>query len=121
MNKCLPKEFVIQERGRVFKPDSTFARRVVDQIKPIARTTGLIWDYIPSFARPIVALTTVLLFALISFHMIFPAPLPAGNVGIVDEYLGADAVPADEWLYRYAEPPEGEDLLIEISVAEGLQ
>ena len=120
MNEILPEEFLLQARRRVFKPDAAFVRRVVEQIKPVARPVGLIWDYVPAFARPIVALMTVFLLALISFHMVFPAPLPAGDVGIVDEYLGADAVPADEWLYRYAEPPEGEDLLIEISVAEGL-
>ena len=121
MNELLPKEFVNQERSRRFEPDSTFARRVVSQLRPVARPAGLLWDYIPSFARPMVAATTALLLALISFQMIYPAPFPEGDVGIVDAYLGADAVPADEWLYRYAEPPEGEDLLIEISVAEGLR
>jgi hypothetical protein len=121
MSEYLPRKFVEQERSRVCEPDSTFARRVVSQLRPVARPAGLLWDYVPSFARPMVASTTVLLLALISFQMIFPAPFPDGDVGIVDAYLGADAVPADEWLYRYAEPPAGEDLLIEISVAEGLQ
>jgi hypothetical protein len=38
--------------------------------------------------------------------------------GIVDAYLSAEATPAEEWLYWDAEPPEGQDLLIEIAVAE---
>jgi hypothetical protein len=102
MNEFLPREFVKREQGRVIEPDPTFARRVVSGLRPVARPAGLLWDYIPSFARPMVAATTALLLALISFQMIFSAPFPEGDVGIVDAYLGEDSGPEDEWLYRYA-------------------
>ena len=121
MRGTLPGEFVTKERRRVFEPDPSFARRVVAQMRPVTRPAALVWDYIPSFARPMVAASTVLLLALISYQLMAPAPYPDTELGIVDAYLGADADPVEEWLYRYAEPPQGEDLLIEISVAEGLQ
>ena len=121
MNGFLPEEFVRRERRRVFEPDPSFARRFVSQMRPVTRSAGLLWDYVPSFARPVVAATTILLLALISFQLMSPRPFPEGEVGIVDAYLGVDAGPTEEWLYRSAEPPEGEELLIEISVAQGLQ
>ncbi len=121
MNGFLPKEFVRKERGRVFEPDATFARRVVARMRPVNRSAGLLWDYVPSFARPMVAASTVMFLALLGFRLMSPMPSPYSDVGVVDAYLGIDAVSAEEWLYRYAEPPEGEDLLIEISVAEVLQ
>lgn len=121
MNGFLPKEFVRKERGRVFEPDATFARRVVARMRPVNRSAGLLWDYVPSFARPMVAASAVMFLVLLSFRLMSPVHSPYSDVGIVDAYLGIDAVSAEEWLYRYAEPPEGEDLLIEISVAEVLQ
>ncbi len=121
MNGFLPEEFVKKERGRVFEPDATFARRVVARMRPVSRPAGLLWDYVPSFARPMVAASTIMFLVLLSYRVMSPMPSPYSDVGIVDAYLGIDAVSAEEWLYRYAEPPEGEDLLIEISVAEVLQ
>lgn len=120
MNGFLPREFVRKERQRVFEPPPGFARRVVGQIRPVTRSAGILWDYVPSFARPMVAATTILLLILISFQLLSPTPFPESDVGIVDAYLGVDAVPAEEWLYRDAEPPEGEALLIEI-MAAGLE
>jgi hypothetical protein len=120
MSGFLPREFVKEERMRVFEPDATFARRVITQIQPVTRSAGLVWDYVPSFARPMVAATTVLLLALVSYQWMSPTPFPDSDVGIVDAYFGIDGVPAEEWLHRDAEPPEGEDLLIEI-VAESFE
>lgn len=121
MNGFLPKEFVRKERSRVFEPDATFAPRVVARMRPVGRSAGLLWDFVPSFARPMVAVSTVLLLALISYRLVLPMPSTFSDIGIVDAYLGIDAVAAEEWMYRYAEPPEGEDLLIEISMAGALR
>jgi hypothetical protein len=118
----LPRWFRERERSRVFTPDQTFARRVVLQMRPVTRSAGLVWDYVPSFARPMVAATTLLLLALISYQMMSPTPFPDdSSIGIVEAYLGADGTTVDEWLYRGAEIPDGQDLLIEISVAEAFE
>jgi hypothetical protein len=121
MNEFLPEWFVKKERSRVFEPESTFARRFVQRMRPVTRPAGLLWDYVPAFARPLVAASTLLLLALISFQLISPAPFPDSEVGIVEAYLGADATPVDDWLYLGADLPEGQDLLIEISMAEGFE
>jgi hypothetical protein len=119
VKRTLPIEFIRRERNRVFQPGASFARNVVSGLDPLARPAGLVWDYVPSFARPIVALATVILLAVVGVRVFYPLP-PAviSDVGIVDAYLATDAAPVEEWLYRDAEPPEGEDLLIHISVAE---
>lgn len=118
MNRLLPNEFIQRERERVFEPGESFARNVVaglDPVDSLIRPAGLVWDYVPSFARPIVALSTVVFLAVISVRVFYPLPPP---VGIVDAYLAAEAAPVEEWLYRDADPPEGEDLLIQISTAD---
>ncbi len=115
MSNLLPREFVRKERDRVFQPEPSFARRVVASLDPITRTSGLWWDDVPSFARSIVAVATVFLVALATIHAFYPAP---PRMGIVDAYLSAEATPAEAWLYWDEDPPEGQDLLIEISVAE---
>jgi hypothetical protein len=115
VSDILPKDFVQNERQRVFEPDASFARRVVGDLRPVTRSSGLIWDYVPSFARPMVAAASGVLLVLISLNLFYPTP---PELGIVDAYLSAEATPAEEWLYWDAEPPEGQDLLIEIAVAE---
>jgi hypothetical protein len=62
-----------------------------------------------------VAAATAVLLVLISVQLFYRSP---PEFGIVDAYLSAEATPAEEWLYWDAEPPEGQDLLIEIAVAE---
>lgn len=121
MNEWLPRDFIERERQRVFEPDVDFARRTVARIGPNATVAGWVWDYVPSFAGPIMAASTVMVLALIGFQWMTPAPFPDANVGIVDAYLQVDAAPAEEWLYRDDALPEGEDLLIEISMAGGLR
>lgn len=115
MSNLLPRGFVQKERERVFQPESSFACRVVRSLRPIPRTSGVLWDYVPSFARPIVAAATVFLVALATIHVFYPVP---PEMGIVDAYLSAEATPAEAWLYGDEDPPEGQDLLIEISVGE---
>ena len=68
----------------------------------------------PSFARPMIAVMTCVLLIILGVQMF----LQSLEVGIVDAYLEMDQGPADQWLYRNAELPEGRDLLVEISLAE---
>lgn len=115
MSEWLPEGFVARERKRVFHPDDSFARRVVDQIGPV-RSSAALWDFVPALARPMVAAAMVFVLAMLSLQAVFP---PRPQVGVVDEYLSVDWAPEEEWLYGNAEIPEGQDLLLEISVLEG--
>ena len=114
MNEFLPKGFVDRERRRAFIPDAAFAKRVVAEIRPINQSTAAVWDFVPSFARPMIAVMTCVLLIILGVQMF----LQSLEVGIVDAYLEMDQGPADQWLYRNAELPEGRDLLVEISLAE---
>ncbi len=118
MNEFLPKGFVETERRRTFQPDESFARRVVLRIRPVVRSAAPVWDYVPSFARRMVVATMVLLLIIVGIQMIFPGP---PQVGIVEEYLEAGAAPGGDWLYRGAELPEGDALLVEISLVGELR
>jgi len=115
LNRILPKGFVDRERRRIFVPGASFARRVVSEIRPLDQSAAAVWDFVPGFARPIVAVMTCILLALLAVQ-VFLKPLP--ELGIVDAYLEMDQGPADQWLYLNAELPEGPDLLVEISLAE---
>ena len=118
MNEFLPKGFVERERRRIFHPDESFARRVILRIKPVSGSVIPMWDDVPGFARPIVVVATVVLVLIMGLHVIYPQP---PEIGIVDTYLEADAELGDDWLYRGAELPQGDDLLLEISLVEDLR
>ena len=90
-------------------PDADFAKRVVALLKPVSRQAADVWEYIPAFARPIVAVTMVALVVIIGLQMMYPQ-MP--DQGIVDAHLAEDSTPTDAWLYQDAEIPEGDDLLL---------
>ncbi len=115
MNEFLPKGFVDRERRRAFIPDADFAKRVVAEIRPVNQSAAAVWDSVPSFARPMIAVITCVLLIILGVQVFLPQ---SPEVGIIDAYLEMDQGPADQWLYRNAELPEGRDLLVEISLAE---
>ena len=118
MSDLLPKKFVEEERRRVFVPDSDFARRVMARIQPVARPATAVWEYVPGFARPVVAAATAILLVIAGLQMVNPQ-MP--EQGIVDAYLAEDSTPTDTWLYQDADVPEGDDLFLEITLAEDLR
>ena len=118
MSDFLPKRFVAEERRRVFVPDADFARRVLARIQPVARPATVVWEYVPGFARPVVAATALVLLVMSGLQMV-SSDIP--EQGIVDAYLAEDSTPSDTWLYQDAEVPEGDDLFLEITMAEELR
>ena len=118
MSDCLPKKFVAAERRRVFAPDSDFAHRVLARIQPVARPATAVWEYVPGFARPVVAAAAVILLVISGLQMV-GSDVP--EQGIVDAYLAEDAAPSDTWMYQDAEVPEGDDLFLEITLVEDLR
>jgi len=118
MRGFLPRKFVEQERRRVLLPNEGFARHVIANLKPVSQQAADVWEYIPGFARPIVAVTVVVLFVIVGLQMIY-SDMP--EQGIVDAHLAKDSTSTDAWLYQEAEIPEGDDLLLEISLSEELR
>ncbi len=115
MNKSLPKWFIDSERHRTFLPGASFARRIVAELRPVNPSTAAVWDFVPRFARPMITVMTCILLIILGLRVFLPQP---PEVGIVDAYLEMDQGPADQWLYRNAQLPEGRDLLVEVSLAD---
>ncbi len=115
MNEFLPKRFVEHERRRTFMPDGSFARRVVRQIQPVNQAAGAVWDFVPSFARPTIAVMTLVVLVMLGVQVFLPGP---PEVGLVDFYLEMEHGPSDQWMYGEAELPQGSDLLVEISLSD---
>ena len=115
MSEFLPRAFVRSERRRVLVPHASFAQRVVSKIRPVNQSGAAVWDFVPGFARSTITVTTLIFLFILGLQVFLPTP---PEVGIVDAYLEMDQGPADQWLYRDAELPQGHDLLVEISLAE---
>ena len=77
MNSTL-KDFFNEERKRVFEPGPYFAQRVMARVSQTAPTT---WDFIPRATRPVMALSLILLFAVLSAQIVMPAAEPVDSVG----------------------------------------
>jgi hypothetical protein len=69
MNSTLNK-FFKEEQKRVFEPGPYFAQRVMARVSQAVPT---IWDVIPRAVRPVMALSLILLFGVLSVQIIFPA------------------------------------------------
>ena len=115
MNESLPKGFVESERRRTFVPDPSFVRRVMSEIRTINQSAAAVWDDVPGLARPMIVVITCVLLIILGIQVFLPQP---PELGIVDAYLEMDQGPADQWLYRNADLPEGRDLLVEVSLLE---
>jgi hypothetical protein len=81
------KNFFNEERKRVFEPGPYFTQRVMARV---SQTVPTMWDFIPRATRPIMALSLVLLFAVLSVQIVMPAAEPAGATGPIIAYVGQD-------------------------------
>ena len=90
MNSTLNK-FFKEERKRVFEPGPDFAQRVMARVSQAVPT---MWDVIPRAVRPVMALSLILLFGVLSVQIIFPVD-QAGAPGPIMAYVTQD-LPHDE-------------------------
>jgi hypothetical protein len=79
MNSTL-KKFFDEERKRVFEPGPYFSQRVMAHVTQAVPTT---WDFIPRAVRPVMALSLILLFGVLSAQIVMPAAEPVDSVGPV--------------------------------------
>lgn len=115
MSEFLPGDFIERERRRTVAPDPTFARRVVARLQQSRGPTPGVWEYVPGFARQLVALATVFLALMVGLGAMAPN---APDEGIVDAYLADYSAPAEAWLFLDNDLPVAEELFVEIAVPE---
>ena len=114
MNKSL-REYLNQEKKRVFQPDAYFAQRVVAKWNSEGRRATGFWELIPAAARPMLALGTTALLLFLSFEIFVPA---APGRGFVEAFLEPDQTAAESVLYTDADPPSSHELYEQLIVLE---
>ena len=103
MNSSL-NNFFKEERKRVFEPGPYFAQRVM---AAVSQSVPTVWDVIPRAMRPIMALSLILLFGVLSVQIILPAE-PAGTVGPIMVVVGQDLTQAEQRFYLDPNGPSDE-------------
>jgi hypothetical protein len=103
MNSIL-NNFFKEERKRVFEPGPYFTQRVMARV---SQAVPSIWDVIPRATRPIMALSLVLLFGVLSVQIVLPAE-PAGTVGPIMAVVGQDLTQAEQKFYLDPTGPSDE-------------
>ena len=94
MNSTL-NNFFKEERKRVFEPGPYFTQRVMARV---AQAVPSVWDIIPYAARPVMALSLILLFGVLSIQIVMPVE-PAGTAGPIMAYVGQDLTQAEFGLF----------------------
>jgi len=85
MNSIL-NNFFKEERKRVFEPGPYFAQRVMARV---SQAVPSVWDVIPRAVRPVMALSLILLFGVLSIQIVYPVE-QAGATGPIMAYVGQD-------------------------------
>jgi len=102
------KDFFKAERKRVFVPDAFFVTRVMARLNEGAVRESGIWDFVPSSARPVLAVALLLILCFAGFEMFVPQ-LP--QRGMVEAFLDTEQNTAESFLYSEADVPARQELL----------
>jgi len=112
------KEFFDAERKRVFEPDAFFAKRVIARLgEGIAQDYG-IWDVVPNFTRPVLAVALALILCFAAVEMFVPQ-MP--QRGMVESFFDAEQSPAESFLYNDTDAPSRQDVLDQVIAPEDQQ
>jgi hypothetical protein len=103
MNSTL-NNFFKEERERVFEPGPYFTQRVMARL---SQAVPSVWDVIPRAVRPVMALSLILLFGVLSVQILLPVE-PAGAPGPIMAYVGQDLTPAELNLFADLTGPSDE-------------
>jgi hypothetical protein len=103
MNSTL-NNFFKEERKRVFEPGPYFAQRVMARVSQVVPS---IWDAIPRAMRPVMALSLILLFGVLSVQIVLPAET-AGTVGPIVAVAGQELTPAEQKFFLDSTGPANE-------------
>jgi hypothetical protein len=112
------KEFFDAERKRVFEPDAFFAKRVIARLSEgVAQDYG-IWDVVPNFTRPVLAVALALILCFAAVEMFVPQ-MP--QRGMVESFFDAEQSPAESFLYNDTDAPSRQDVLDQVIAPEEQQ
>jgi hypothetical protein len=109
------KEFFDAERKRVFEPDAFFAKRVVARLSEGVEQDYGIWDIVPSYTRPVLAIALALILCFGAVELFVPQ-MP--QRGIVESFLEPEQSPAQSFLYNDTDVPSRQDVLDQLIAPE---
>lgn len=93
MNSTL-NNFFKEERKRVYEPGPYFAKRVMARL---AETVPSIWDAMPRAIRPVMAVSLILLFGVLTVQILVPVESP--GTGPIMAVVGQDLNEAELRLF----------------------
>jgi hypothetical protein len=108
------KDFFRHERDKVIAPGPFFAKRVVARWKELAPGQEIdygFWDLSARVSRPIFALAIIVFLGFFAVETLAPV-MP--DRGMVEAYLEPDQTPSESLLYSGMEPPNREELFVEM-------
>jgi len=92
MNSQL-NDFFKEERKRIFEPGPYFTQRVMARL---SERVPSIWDLIPRAARPVMAVSLMVLFAVLAVQILIPVEPPRGPI---EAYLDQDLSARERMLF----------------------
>ena len=99
MNSSL-NDFFKEERKRVFEPGPYFTQRVMARL---SERVPSLWEVIPRAARPVMAVSLMVLFAVLAVQILVPVE-PAS--GPIEAYVGQDLSARERMLFIGSDPSE---------------
>ena len=99
MNSSL-NDFFKEERKRIFEPGPFFTQRVMARL---SERVPSLWEVVPRAARPVMAVSLMVLFAVLAVQILMPIE-PAH--GPIEAYLGQDLSARERMLFIGSDPSE---------------
>lgn len=92
MNSQL-NDFFNQERKRVFEPGPYFTQRVMARL---SERVPSMWEFVPRAARPVMAVSLMVLFAALAVQLLIPVEPSRGPI---EAYVIQDLNPRERMLF----------------------
>jgi hypothetical protein len=106
------KDFFKHEREHVISPGPFFSKRVLARLNVLPGESEYgFWDLAAGVSRPVFALALIMFLGFVAVDLLMPQ-MP--DRGFVEAYLDADQSPSESLLYSDAEPPNHEELFVEM-------
>jgi len=112
------KDFFDAERKRVFEPDAYFTQRVMARLAEGNLQEVGIWEFIPRYTRPVLALALMLIVCFVAVQSFIPQ---VPQRGMVESFLESEQSPAESFLYNESDVPSRQDVLQQLIAPEDQQ
>jgi len=112
------KEFFDTERKQVFEPDAYFTQRVMARLGERSPQDVGIWEFIPTYTRPVLALALMLIVCFVAVESLIPQ---VPQRGMVESFLESEQSPAESFLYNETDVPSRQDVMQQLIAPEDQQ